>query len=221
MESPRLSSVPGEGRRTGGVNAVDPVVQLHLTGSLEQVGVAECCRETEDEVAFWMLRDWLEDGSVHDDQMFRSRLHWSALFEENINYSSFRENTGKFLFLLLREIKTDITYFSGVAGIKQESCSLQTNPVTFPSSLSRQLHLMFLSQKPFLDAEKASFSNSTRAVKWSTRSTLFGFIGRVVDTLAIVVLGHCGSQRHPVVVRDLNRSGCSLESGVLSWRGDS
>ena len=96
MESPSLSSVPGEGRRTGGVNAVDPVVQLHLTGSLggertqllqllsaqlssalylEQIGVSECCGETEYKISFWMLRYWLEDGSVHDDQMLRSRLH--------------------------------------------------------------------------------------------------------------------------------------------------
>ena len=43
MKSPSLASVPGEGRSTGGVDAVDPVVQLDLTGSLEQVGVSKCC----------------------------------------------------------------------------------------------------------------------------------------------------------------------------------
>ena len=79
MESPRLASVSGEGCSTSRVDAVDPVVQLHLTGSLEQIGVSECCRETEDKVALGMFRYWLEDGSVHDDQMFRCRLHWSAL----------------------------------------------------------------------------------------------------------------------------------------------
>ena len=109
-------------------------------------------------------------------------------------YSEASFNASERLRSSQRKIKCDITYFSGVAGIKQQSRSLQTNPVTFPASFSCQLHLMFLSQKPFLDAEKASFSNSTRAVKRSTRSTLFGFIGRVVDTLAIVILRHRGSQ---------------------------
>ena len=75
MESPRLAPVPGEGRSTGRVDAIDPVVQLHLTGGLEQVGVSECCGETEYEISLGMLRYWLEDGSVHYDQMLRSRLH--------------------------------------------------------------------------------------------------------------------------------------------------
>ena len=36
MEGPRLAPVPGEGRSTGGVDAVDPVVELHLTRRLQQ-----------------------------------------------------------------------------------------------------------------------------------------------------------------------------------------
>ena len=75
MESPRLASVSGEGRSTSRMDAVDPVVQLDLTGSLEQVGVSKCCGETEYEISLGMLRDWLEDGSVHYDQMLRSGLH--------------------------------------------------------------------------------------------------------------------------------------------------
>ena len=39
MESPRLASVPGEGRGTCRVDAVDPVVQLHLTGGLQTVKI--------------------------------------------------------------------------------------------------------------------------------------------------------------------------------------
>lgn len=34
MKSPSLASVPGEGRGAGGVDAVDPVVQLHLARRL-------------------------------------------------------------------------------------------------------------------------------------------------------------------------------------------
>ena len=75
MEGAGLAAVPGEGGGAGGVDAVDPVVQLHLAGSLEEIGVSECCRETEYEVSLGMLRYRLEDGSVHDDQMFRSSLH--------------------------------------------------------------------------------------------------------------------------------------------------
>ena len=36
VESPSLASVPGEGRGTGGVDAVDPVVELHLTRGLQE-----------------------------------------------------------------------------------------------------------------------------------------------------------------------------------------
>ena len=99
--------------------------------------------------------------------------------------------------------KVSFFYLSGVARIKKQCCSLQTDPVTFPTSLSCQLHLMFLPEKPFFNAEKTCFSDSSGTVEGSTRSTLFCFIRRIVNTLGIIIFRHSRRQRHSIIVGDL------------------
>ena len=47
-----------------------------------------------------------------------------------------------------------VTSLARIARIKEQRRPFETNPVTAPSSLPGQLHLVFLAQQPLLDAQK-------------------------------------------------------------------
>ena len=46
---------------------------------------------------------------------------------------------------------------------------------------------------------------------------LFGFVGRVVDTLGVVILGHCRGEGHPVIVRDLEHGDDEYHENLWCW----
>ena len=69
--------------------------------------------------------------------MFGYGLHDGTIDDDQVLRSSFH-----------------VTSLARIARIKEQRRPFETNPVTAPSSLPGQLHLVFLAQQPLLDAQK-------------------------------------------------------------------
>ena len=67
-----------------------------------------------------------------------------------------------------------IIYLSRVARVEEECGAFKTDPVAFPAAFPRQLDLMFLPKKPFLDTQEASLPHRPRAVEGGSGAALFG-----------------------------------------------